>query len=561
MTTTTTTTKQAKTINPEPYSPDRYLMAKKNFDFHNERLELQRLIENDWTEDTINDYVENITSDPDPETPHPVLTDYLKIIHSPDHDAILRERHRLKSIGYTEETLSRIIEKFHDLYADDPDVNNKPQKTVKIKPQPSLPKATNPATLLKYARVGNDYHKRVDKLDASGHTYEDLAFWLRRTIIDDNGIEFLKTIPKFDAFTNVADNMGDIEIPDNLYNLYKPIRIYPVEGPWPWTETLLRHVFDDQYELGLDYVQILFKNPEQILPILCLVSRANVTGKTTFLNWLRLIFGENIIVIGNQDIHGRFNTHYAYKLIIAVDESRIDKQAALEKLKALSTQRTIVYEGKFRDAYNVPFFGKFILCSNYEDNFINASDEDIRYWIRKLRKPENINYDIETDLEKEVPAFIDFILKRKLSTTKQSRMWFAPADLETEALKNVRQESKSWLYKDLKIFIKEFFLSNINTAQIYASATDIKKRWFEHNNKVEVNYIAKTLNNEFRLCSVLKSYMPFGEDPEVYKRAYLFRRVDFLTVEEFCDMPVTTGNDKDANDSTDKQTQNDGLPF
>ena len=42
-------------------------------------------------------------------------------------------------------------------------------------------------------------------------------------------------------------------------------------------------------ELGLDYVQLLYQQPTQILPILCLVSKKNETGKTTFAKWLKVL--------------------------------------------------------------------------------------------------------------------------------------------------------------------------------------------------------------------------------------------------------------------------------
>jgi hypothetical protein len=177
-----------------------------------------------------------------------------------------------------------------------------------------------------YFRIGADYYKRIVNQDAAGWPFEEVRTWSRQAILDDEGKKYIETIPKFDAFTNIPDNGTDeIDVLPNLYNLYTKVEHYPEVGEWPWTEILLRHVFGDQYELGLDYVQLLYQKPLQILPILCLVSRENVTGKTTFLNWLRMIFNGNIIIVGNQDIHSRFNSHYAHKLIIAVDESKIDK--------------------------------------------------------------------------------------------------------------------------------------------------------------------------------------------------------------------------------------------
>lgn len=55
-------------------------------------------------------------------------------------------------------------------------------------------------------------------------------------------------------------------------------------------EKLMHHIFEEQYELGLDYMQLLYMQPTQKLPILLLVSEERNTGKTTFPNFLKSIF-------------------------------------------------------------------------------------------------------------------------------------------------------------------------------------------------------------------------------------------------------------------------------
>jgi hypothetical protein len=405
-----------------------------------------------------------------------------------------------------------------------------------------------------YFRIGADYYKRIVNQDAAGWPFEEVRTWSRQAILDDEGKKYIETIPKFDAFTNIPDNGTDeIDVLPNLYNLYTKVEHYPEVGEWPWTEILLRHVFGDQYELGLDYVQLLYQKPLQILPILCLVSRENVTGKTTFLNWLRMIFNGNIIIVGNQDIHSRFNSHYAHKLIIAVDESKIDKDASLEKLKALATQKTINYEGKFQNAQPIPFFGKFILCSNYEDNFINAKDEDIRYWVRKLNKPDRDNINIEDDLLKELPAFIHYLNGRKMSTAKRSRMWFEPKAIETEALETIRYQSKSWLFRELDELVNLYFLKNDTLPEFNADPSDVKQKWFLINSRVEMNYIRKVLKNELKLDSSLKRYIPFNDPSFEQKvgRCFTFKRSDFVKQEYI----------RQDNEVTDYEEINEDVPY
>ena len=382
-----------------------------------------------------------------------------------------------------------------------------------------------------YIRIGSDYYKRIINQDAGGWPFEEIRGWTRQAILDDFGKDYLKSVKRYDAFTNIPDNgVDDVEVMPNLYNLYKPVKHSPQPGQWPWTEILLRHVFDDQYEQGLDYVKLLIERPLQILPVLCLVSRENTTGKTTFLNWLRMIFDANMIIVGNQDIHSRFNSHYAHKLIIAVDESKIDKETALEKLKALATQKTINYEGKFQNAQTIPFFGKFILCSNYEDNFLNVKDEDIRYWVRKLPKPTNNNINIEDDMQGELNAFMYDILRRPYSTKKVSRMWFDPDKIMTDALRAIKFQSKTWLYRDLQELIEAYFLKNESMKEFNADAIDIKQKWFAANSRVDISFITKVLKQEFKLDRKLCRYIPF-EDPsceQKVSRIFNFSRLQFV---------------------------------
>ena len=56
----------------------------------------------------------------------------------------------------------------------------------------------------------------------------------------------------------------------------------------------LKHIFQEQLEIGLDYLALLYRKPTQPLPVLCLVSHERNTGKTTFLNFVKEIFGLNV---------------------------------------------------------------------------------------------------------------------------------------------------------------------------------------------------------------------------------------------------------------------------
>ena len=82
------------------------------------------------------------------------------------------------------------------------------------------------------------------------------------------------------------------------------------------------HIFEEQYELGLDYMQLLYIQPTQKLPSCCGV-RGTKHRKTTFLNFLKSIFQDNAPLIkrGFQEL---FNTDWAGKLLIVVDEVLVE---------------------------------------------------------------------------------------------------------------------------------------------------------------------------------------------------------------------------------------------
>lgn len=355
-------------------------------------------------------------------------------------------------------------------------------------------KIERPAAANKYFRVGDTYFENIQVPNRYGDLESAFHRRLKDTIKDDHGATFLKHIPKYAAFCNVPDHVNYQQIIHNCYNQYKEINHNPEEGDCQTTLAFIKHIFGDQYELGLDYCQLLYQKPSQILPIICLVSKENETGKTTFAKWLKMIFIDNMTIVGNAELSNDFNTSYATKLLICCDEAFIDKKLVNEKLKSLATADKIIINAKGRDHIELDFFGKFILLSNNEDNFIYASNEDVRYWIRKIPKPSQDNVNILKDLSDEIPQFLYYLNKRKLSTEQRSRMWFQPSLLETDALRQVREQSRPGIEKDVHENIREMFFSfQFEEDKIYMSTEQVNTYFFK--GKQQISYIAKTLKN------------------------------------------------------------------
>lgn len=144
-----------------------------------------------------------------------------------------------------------------------------------------------------YIRVGTEYYREVLRPQANGTTCKCLVYWKASIIKTDYGKDYLNDVPKYDCFCTVPSHTNYRKIIGNAYNLYEPITHQPLPGDWSAIDSLLRHIFGEHYEYGLDYIQLLYQMPLQKLPILILVSEQRNTGKTTFLNLLKAIFQDN----------------------------------------------------------------------------------------------------------------------------------------------------------------------------------------------------------------------------------------------------------------------------
>ena len=127
----------------------------------------------------------------------------------------------------------------------------------------------------------------------------------------------------------------------------------PTEGDFQHVCSLVKHIFGEQYELGMDYLQLLYLKPTQKLPILLLVSEERNTGKSTFLNFLKALFQENVTFNTNEDFRSQFNADWAGKLMIVVDEVLLNRREDSERLKNLSTAHSYKMEAKGKDRYEV----------------------------------------------------------------------------------------------------------------------------------------------------------------------------------------------------------------
>lgn len=389
----------------------------------------------------------------------------------------------------------------------------------------------------RFIRVGCDYYKKIKKTDAFGIPRKELIPWKKSEITEDYGKGIIRYIPKYDSFTLNFDYQNFKQTIDGHYNRAAPLPWQPKRGEIPVSQKVMEHLFGDQLHLGWRYMQLLYLHPHRQAPILCPVSREKGTGKTTIMSWFQMIYGHNATKISPQDLDSSFNSSYADKNLIICEETNLkDKIQTTEKLKELSTAYTITVNEKHITNYQLPFYGRIIITSNHVDKFVKIDEEEIRFFVRELGKPEYINHkNILEELKKEIPAFLHYLKELPAIDFSVSRDGFTPEELRNPALTRLKEESKGGLYQTIKEYFRDFFMNDgADKDSTFACILDIKKKFFERDNSVNIKHI------RYVVKIVLKKepeknqrYVPFGDyNNERVGKPYQFLKSEFLSDEE-----------------------------
>ncbi len=349
-----------------------------------------------------------------------------------------------------------------------------------------------------FIRVGTTLYKIVEQPRLNGGYVKKRIVWNNETLRQDYGKDYIGSVPKYDGFCTVPEHVDYRPVIGSFLNMYEPIDHHPKQGDFPSVRSLIRHIFGEQYELGLDYLQLLYLQPVQKLPILLLVSEERNTGKSTFLNFLKAIFQNNVTFNTNEDFRSQFNSDWAGKLLIMVDEVLLNRREDSERLKNLSTTLSYKVEAKGKDRDEIAFFAKFVLCSNNEHLPVIIDAGETRYWVRKIVPLENDDTDFLKKLKDEIPAFLHFLANRRLSTERESRMWFNPKLLHTEALQKIIRCNRN----RLEIEMAELFLdimAAMKTDSVSFCLNDVIVMLMNTQVKVEKHQVRKVVQECWKL--------------------------------------------------------------
>lgn len=436
--------------------------------------------------------------------------------------------------------------------------------------------------------IGNNFYREVFVPISGGEKRRDFLQMSKQTLVDLYGKNFQKYLKHFKGFCNIPSHFDHQAEYGEFYNSYRPLAYEPVEGDCSATLDFIKHIFGEHiieydgksysnYELGLDYLQLMLTQPSIPLPVLILYSPENNTGKSTFGDWQSTILGENAINVSNNDLKSNFNAHWVKKLLIYCEETLLEKKFDSEMIKAKSMSNKTTSNAKGVNQHQTEFFGKFQLYSNNK-NMINLNKHDERYWIRQVPKPKKINPNLSKKLRAEIPAFLYFIKNRKLLTEFESRMHFASQLIITATFHEVVRISEPSDVQNLRTQLKMMFL-DFNQDEILLPIKAINQEFF--NSKAQLPRLKQILKDYLQVDQVRNEngvikqvrghyyrwetqLSQTGEESDKKRtikfngRPYIFHRKDFVqTQEEYDETRVTIQSD--TRKRPGKATPNDGT--
>lgn len=374
----------------------------------------------------------------------------------------------------------------------------------------------NKQDLPKIIRVGNDVMEVITIPDTLGRPHITLVGRTREVIKARYGNSTLTQAPYYDALAVVPSHTNYKQVVGNCWNIYHKLEVEPCKGEHPMWDMLMKRIFGEQEAIGWDYLTLLYRKPTQVLPVLCLVSPENHTGKSSFGNALSYLFGANVGFYTQDDLNSAFNGWV--KSLVAIFEEISDAKKTLNKIKAMSTAKKVSINEKYKPQVDFEPFVKLIILSNNADTFIKANEFDIRYFVKRLRPLTAEEYipDFDERLQAEVPAMLYTLATRQMTTTKQSRMWFAPEAIKIDALAEVVENSLSDLAKTIKEWIADKSVE-LEGHEFAFTATELANELREK----DINAVSAALRKELKMEAKNTEYKPLSGGMPKKGRRYL----------------------------------------
>ena len=107
-------------------------------------------------------------------------------------------------------------------------------------------------------------------------------------------------------------------------------------------------------------------------------------------------------------------------------------------------------------------------------------------------------------LKAEIPAFLYFLTNRKLSTEKESRMWFGPKRLETDALRKIIRSNRNRLEIEMAELLLDI-MASVGISSVSFCLNDIIPLLVCSQVKVEKSQVRKVVQECWKLAPASNS--------------------------------------------------------
>ena len=391
----------------------------------------------------------------------------------------------------------------------------------------------------RYIRVGTEYYKTdIEK--------SHLILWNKSTFQDDYGTG---TIPPrcYDAFSYLPDYTSEnepIELGNNLqYRNHFQRPSWKLEGgSWPTIESALRHAFNEQYELALQYCAVSILYPTQPLPIIIFQGEENV-GKSATIKIFQYLLGEkNCKTINTKMFESAFDGYLMNTQLLTIEEAGQweDDRAAADEFKRLVTEiGDIEINPKYGRQTTYPWYGK-IMCTSNDLSPLRLEGSASRFWVRELFKLNSPVTDYYNKIKKEMGAFVNYLIhvvgaNLPHPNERPGRLYFEPEEYWTSAKEFMKDFSKPQTYFKLMEFFEDFF-EKTDEDILYFDLKSLKNRWVDFPGEKQVKALLarefgiKEKSNNLERPDGLNFVMDIYHNIEIPKRKTGWYSIDRKTV-------------------------------
>jgi hypothetical protein len=172
-------------------------------------------------------------------------------------------------------------------------------------------------------------------------------------------------------------------------NKWLGFTVSPKKGDWTYFREFLRDVIcsgnEENYNWLIKWMAHLVQKPGQITGAAVVLQGDKGTGKGTFANTIRSLFGEHAVEANSGDqVFGYFNGHLHNKVLVFMDVAIFAADPKVDsKLKTYITEENVAIRALYAEQKNPKNYLNFIIASN-DQWVVPAHGDERRYFAVKV---------------------------------------------------------------------------------------------------------------------------------------------------------------------------------